>query len=81
MIPLSKVTNNGILSTFYRKLLAKRYNLLIGSDSRVLEVGCREGDLLALINSNHKVGIDLSDDNISRGKGETPGLGSAGSRR
>ena len=71
---LDNNTNNGILSKYYRRLLARRYNLMIGSDALILEVGCKEGELLALLNSKHKVGIDLSEEYIIRGKEKFPGL-------
>jgi hypothetical protein len=35
-----------VFTSSFRELLAHRYNLLIPEDARVLEVGCRAGELL-----------------------------------
>jgi SAM-dependent methyltransferase len=59
---------------FYRKLLVHRYNLLIRSDAKVLEIGCGMGDLLNDIRADLKIGIDLSPDQIARGKERFPHL-------
>lgn len=55
-------------ASFYRRLLAHYYNLMIHSDASVLEIGCGEGELLSLLNAKQKVGLDLSADQIARGK-------------
>ena len=57
---------------FYRRLLAHRYNLLLRPDDRVLEIGCGEGDLLALLRCRESVGLDLSPEQVERGKSRHP---------
>ncbi len=59
---------------FYRRLLAHRYNLLIRSGDRVLEIGCGEGDLLDRLVCASKVGMDLSPDQVERGRARFPHL-------
>ncbi|MBJ7259880.1 MAG: glycosyltransferase [Chthoniobacterales bacterium] len=61
-------------SSFYRNLLAHRYNLLLRPDDRVLEIGCGEGDLLARLRCREAVGIDLSPEQIARGQERHPSL-------
>jgi len=62
------------LATHYRKMLARRYNFLIRPNATVLEVGCGEGELLSYIDARRKVGIDLSGEQIARGKQRFPDL-------
>ncbi len=45
---------------FYHKSLEKYFSLSIPSGSRVLEIGCGTGDLLAAVNPEYGVGIDFS---------------------
>ena len=59
-------------SRSYRRLLAHYYNLLIPADASVLEVGCGDGELLALINAGRKTGIDLSDTQLARARARIP---------
>lgn len=61
-------------SGYYQSLLAHRYNLLISSDSRVLEIGCGEGELLSQINAKIRIGIDLSQKQVERGRKLHPEL-------
>lgn len=63
-----------LLSRYYQKLLAHRYNLLISPESRVLEIGCGEGELLSQIKAKVRVGIDLSKDQVARGQKLHPEL-------
>jgi ubiquinone/menaquinone biosynthesis C-methylase UbiE len=44
----------------YHQLLEKYYSFFIPSHSRVLELGCGTGDLLASVNPAYGVGIDFS---------------------
>ncbi len=60
--------------SFYRKLLADRYNLLIRPDAKVIEIGCGTGELLNGLNAAFKVGVDLSPEQIERGKERYPHL-------
>ncbi|HEY5705808.1 MAG TPA: glycosyltransferase [Terrimicrobiaceae bacterium] len=61
-----------VFASAYRKLLAHRYNLLIPTDARVLEIGCGAGDLLHLIHAKAKTGIDLSPEQVARAKARYP---------
>ena len=56
----------------YRRLLAGYYNLLIPPSSSVLEVGCGDGELLALIDARRKTGIDLCDTQLARARARMP---------
>lgn len=55
-------------------MLAHRYNLLVRPGDRVLEIGCGEGELLDLIRCHEKTGIDLSPEQVARGRKRFPGL-------
>jgi SAM-dependent methyltransferase len=44
----------------YRQLLAHYYNLLIPEGSRVLEIGCGRGELLAGLKARDLTGVDIS---------------------
>lgn len=46
--------------TGYHDLVARYYRFLIPRGSRILEVGCGTGELLAQLEPSHGVGIDLS---------------------
>jgi SAM-dependent methyltransferase len=61
-------------ASLYRKLLAHRYNLLICPDASVIEIGCGMGELLYGLHASRKVGIDLSPEQIARGKDQYPHL-------
>lgn len=56
----------------YRRLLAHYYNLLIPLESSVLEVGCGDGELLALIHAKNKTGVDLSEKQIALAQARIP---------
>lgn len=56
----------------YRQRLAHYYNLLIPEGARVLEVGCGDGALLALLKTSAVTGIDLSSVQIERAKSRVP---------
>lgn len=57
----------------YRHLLAHHYNLLIPPSSSILDVGCGDGELLALINAKKKVGVDISEVQLARAQKRNPG--------
>jgi SAM-dependent methyltransferase len=61
-------------ATLYRKLLIHRYNLLIRPDASVIEIGCGTGELLNGLHAVRKIGIDVSSDQIARGKERFPHL-------
>ena len=56
----------------YRRRLAHDYNLIIPADARVLEIGCGEGDLLALLLARDVAGIDLSPRRIAAARARLP---------
>lgn len=70
----AKEAKKSYFSDYYQSLLAHRYNLLISPDSRVLEIGCGEGNLLSRIKAKRRVGIDLSPDLVARGSKLHPEL-------
>jgi SAM-dependent methyltransferase len=57
---------------WYRRLLARYFNLLIPAEASVLEVGCGSGELLACIKAKSKTGIDLSEDQINLARRRVP---------
>lgn len=59
-------------SRSYRRLLANYYNRLIPHGASVLEVGCGDGELLALIHAGRKTGIDLSEAQLSHARARMP---------
>ena len=52
----------------YHKRLEKIYSTIVAVGSRVLEIGCGEGDLLHSLNPGYGVGIDLSEIMIKKAK-------------
>ena len=52
----------------YHKRLEKIYSTIIAPGSRVLEIGCGEGDLLHSLDPGYGVGIDLSEIMIKKAK-------------
>lgn len=59
---------------FYRRRLAELYRFVIPPGSRVLELGCGEGDLLAALQPSDGVGIDLSAARVEKGRQKYPHL-------
>jgi len=59
-------------SRSYRRLLAHYYNRLIPPSASVLEIGCGDGELLALLNAKQKTGVDLSEVQLSRARARLP---------
>ncbi len=62
------------LGGYYHSRLRGVYQFLIPPNSRVLELGCAAGDLLASLEPSVGVGIDISKEMISRGKERHPHL-------
>jgi hypothetical protein len=58
----------------YHKRLNAIYQFLIPSGQRVLEIGCSRGDLLACLDPCFGVGVDFSQEMISRAKLRYPHL-------
>lgn len=63
-----------VLRRGYRQRLAEIYKFLIPPGSRVLELGCGEGDLLAQATPAHGVGVDFSASMIQRAQAKYPAL-------
>jgi SAM-dependent methyltransferase len=59
---------------YYRKRLAEVYRFLIPPGSRVLELGCGQGDLLAILQPSRGVGIDFSSSMVERARARHPEL-------
>ena len=59
---------------YYRGRLAELYRFVIPPGSRVLELGCGEGDLLAALKPSEGVGLDLSSARIELGRRKYPHL-------
>jgi SAM-dependent methyltransferase len=58
----------------YHRRLAEIFRFLIPPGSRVLEVGCGVGDLLAAVAPSHGVGVDFSPRMIATARGRHPDL-------
>lgn len=56
----------------YRRQLAHYYNLLIPPTASVLDVGCGDGELLALLVAARKTGVDLSEAQVERARARMP---------
>ena len=59
---------------YYQRRLREIYSFLIPPGSRVLEVGCATGDLLAGLRPSYGVGIDFSEPMIERARNAYPDL-------
>ena len=59
---------------YYHSRLTQIYKLLVPPGSRVLEVGCAQGDLLASLNPALGVGVDFSKELVYRAKLHHPEL-------
>ncbi|HKP47257.1 MAG TPA: glycosyltransferase [Pyrinomonadaceae bacterium] len=63
--------HRGLGSAYHRRLVAI-YRFLIPAASRVLEIGCGRGDLLAALKPAYGVGIDFSAEMIARAREDHP---------
>ncbi len=52
----------------YHRRMAEFFSFIIPAGSRILEVGCGSGDLLAALNPSRGVGIDLSPEMIANAR-------------
>jgi ubiquinone/menaquinone biosynthesis C-methylase UbiE len=59
---------------YYHHRLRQLYRLAIPAGSRVLELGCGRGDLLAAVAPSVGVGVDLSVEMVQRARARYPGL-------
>src|SRR5687768_3081274 len=58
----------------YHRRLERVYGFLVPPGSRVLELGCGRGDLLAALRPSHGVGVDFSAETIRQACQRHPGL-------
>ena len=56
----------------YRQVLASYYRQIIPSDASVLEIGCGDGTLLAMLPGRDKTGVDLSESQIAKARRRLP---------
>ena len=61
-------------SGYYHKRLTEVFQFLVSPESRVLELGCGEGDLLAAIEPSHGVGVDFSKVTLETARSRHPDL-------
>src|SRR3954468_1151963 len=59
---------------YYHRLLQNFFGFLVPPQSRVLEVGCATGDLLASVKPSRGVGVDFSPSIIEHAKQSHPDL-------
>ena len=59
---------------YYRRWLARIYTFIIPAGSRVLEIGCAEGELLAAVSPSEGVGIDFSPPMLERARTMLPAM-------
>jgi len=61
-------------NSFYHKSLQRYFSFIIPEESRVLEVGCGLGDLLAFVKPAYGVGVDFSEATIEIARTRYPDL-------
>jgi SAM-dependent methyltransferase len=66
--------HSSIFSSHYHRRLGKVYSFLIPIGSKILEVGCGTGDLLAYLQPSYGVGVDLSQKMLDRARAMYPDL-------
>jgi SAM-dependent methyltransferase len=66
-------THVGLGGSYHRRL-AELYRFFVPPQSRVLELGCARGDLLAALNPSVGVGVDFSTSMIERARSRHPHL-------
>lgn len=59
---------------YYLRRLESLYRFLVPANSRVLELGCGQGDLLASLRPSYGVGVDFSAEMLQRGCQRYPAL-------
>ncbi|HQX17791.1 MAG TPA: class I SAM-dependent methyltransferase, partial [Anaerolineales bacterium] len=62
------------MGRWYHQRLAEIYRFHIPPNSRVLELGCADGKLLASLNPSRGVGMDFSPEMIRRAKAKHPNI-------
>jgi len=61
-------------NSYYHRYLQRIYKFIIPPGSRVLEIGCGKGELLASVNPRQGVGIDQSEEMIKEAQASYPQL-------
>jgi SAM-dependent methyltransferase len=64
----------GVFAAVYHRRLRAIYRFLVPAGSRVLEIGCGRGDLLAAVEPAEGVGVDFSPEMLRRAVARHPGL-------
>jgi 2-polyprenyl-3-methyl-5-hydroxy-6-metoxy-1,4-benzoquinol methylase len=59
---------------FYHRLLSEQYRFMVPEGSRVMEIGCAEGDLLASLKPSFGVGVDFSSRMLATARERHPHL-------
>jgi len=67
-------TKRGIFSRHYSALLKRFYSFIIPPHSKVLEIGCGDGSLLASLKPSLGVGIDFSAEMVKKAQANYPNL-------
>lgn len=62
------------MGAYYHQRLEEIYRFIAPPNSRVLELGCGEGNLLAAVNPAVGVGVDLAPEMVARARRLHPGL-------
>lgn len=71
---IAKERTHNIFNSSYHHRLVEVYRNLIPPGSKILEIGCGNGDLLASLSSSRGVGLDFSSRHIQLAKSKYPQL-------
>ena len=69
-----QAAGRGVAARYYHRRLVEVYRFIVPPGSRVLEIGCGRGDLLAALQPAQGVGIDFSPTMIAHARRRHPGL-------
>jgi len=62
------------MGLWYHRRLSDLYRFYVAPNSRILEIGCADGRLLASLTPSHGVGVDFSSEMIERARKKHPEL-------
>lgn len=65
---------DSIFGRAYKKLTHRAFAQIVAANSRVLEIGCGHGDLLAALNTSRSVGVDFSPTRIEEARRRHPDI-------